>query len=83
MRTGYWLQNEYIYGPGGYSGFRIYQSRIYGPAGDTHYSIRNDRVYLRNVGLTDFAIEGTFIVGPSDHLPWMKDSSSVPEKTTG
>lgn len=76
MRTGYWLQNEFIYGPAGYTGYRVYQGRIFGHAGDTRYSIRNDRVYLRNVGVTGYAIEGTFIVGPSDRLPWMQAQPS-------
>lgn len=71
MYTGYWIKNRSIYGPRGYTGYRIDRRRqILGPQGYTRHWIHRDNVYSALEGNTGYWIDDDRIQGPSAELPW-------------
>ncbi len=68
---GYWIKNGRIYGPSGYTGFRInHRQKIVGRKGDTRHYIYRDHIYSELRGNTGFYLRGDRIFGPSSELPW-------------
>jgi len=43
--TGYWVQDNRVYGPSGYSGYWLEDGRIFGPHGYTSCGIENGYMY--------------------------------------
>ena len=71
MDTGYWINKGSIYGPSGYTGYRIDSRRqIIGRQGDTRHWIYRDHIYSSLEGNTGYWIENDRICGPSSVLPW-------------
>ncbi len=71
MFTGYYIKNQSIYGPNGYTGYRIDRRRqIIGRNGYTRHWIYRDCVYSSLEGNTGYSIDDGKINGPSSDLPW-------------
>lgn len=71
MDTGYWIDKSSIYGPSGYTGYRIDRRRqIIGRHGHTRHWIYRDHVYSSVEGNTGYWIQNDRIYGPSPELPW-------------
>ena len=71
MDTGYWIDKGSIYGPSGYTGYRIDRRRqIIGRQGDTRHWIYRDHIYSSLEGNTGYSIQNGHIHGPSPQLPW-------------
>ena len=71
METGYWIEGGSIYGPFGYTGYRINRRmHIVGHKGDTRHWIYRDHIYSSFEGNTGYYIEEGRICGPSSELPW-------------
>ena len=71
MNTGYYLKGGSIYGPTGYTGYRINRRRqILGHKGYTRHWIHGNHIYSSLEGNTGYYIEKDQICGPTDELPW-------------
>jgi hypothetical protein len=71
MNTGHYIKGGSIYGPTGYTGYRINRRRqILGHKGYTRHWIHGDHIYSSLEGNTGYYIEKDQICGPSDELPW-------------
>jgi hypothetical protein len=71
MDTGYYIKGLSIYGPAGYTGYRINRRKhIIGRKGDTRHWIYGDHIYSSLEGNTGYWIENDRICGPSSELPW-------------
>ena len=71
MDTGYRINNRSIYGPSGYTGYRIDRRRqIIGRLGYTRHWIHRDNIYSSLEGNTGYWIHDGHIMGPSSELPW-------------
>jgi hypothetical protein len=71
MDTGYYFNGSSIYGPSGYTGYRINRRKhIIGHKGDTRHWIYGDHIYSSLEGNTGYWIEKDRICGPSSDLPW-------------
>ena len=76
MDTGYYIKSNSIYGPSGYTHYRIDQRRqIVGPQGYTRHWIHRDHIYSSIEGNTGYFIEKDRICGPSNQLPWTQQMS--------
>lgn|GEM_PF-3093016 len=74
MDTGYWINKGSIYGPSGYTGYRIdRRKQIIGPQGYTRHWIYRGHIYSSLEGNTGYSIENGRICGPSPELPWKQD----------
>jgi len=72
MNTGYYIQNNYIYGPTMPGQFYIQDGYIYGPKNNGLYYIQNNYIYgSKESG--KFYIQDGYIYGPTQDLPWMAD----------
>ncbi|MBN1764364.1 MAG: hypothetical protein JW860_03825 [Sedimentisphaerales bacterium] len=72
MDTGYYLENNSICGPGGFSQARVSESGyIYTPNGYTYCWIWGSYIYSLDLGYTRFYLNNNRIHGPSGKLPWM------------
>lgn len=71
--TGFWIKNSSIYGPSGYTGYRVDRRRqIVGPQGYTRHWIYRDQIYSNMEGNTGFTVKEGRILGPSTELPWQQ-----------
>jgi len=70
MYTGYYIDNNYIYGPTFSGQFYIDNNYIYGPQNGGKYYIDNNYIYgPKKSG--KFYIEDQYIYGPDKILPWL------------
>jgi hypothetical protein len=78
MDTGYYIKGLAIYGPAGYTGYRINRRKhIIGRKGDTRHWIYGEHIYSSLEGNTGYWIEdGGRICGPSSELPWEQNMVS-------
>jgi hypothetical protein len=71
MHTGYYIKSNSIYGPAGYTGYRINRRRqIIGRQGYTRHWIHRDNIFSSLEGNTGYWIDKDQIMGPSNDLPW-------------
>lgn len=71
MFTGYYIKNNSIYGPAGYTGYRVNRRRqIIGRQGYTRHWIHRDNIFSTMEGNTGYFIVDDHIQGPSSELPW-------------
>jgi hypothetical protein len=82
MDTGYWIRGGSIYGPCGYTGYRINRRKhIIGRKGDTRHWIYGDHIYSSLEGNTGYWIESDRIFGPASELPWEQTMVSRVQRT--
>lgn len=71
--TGYFIRNNYIYGPSFGGQFYIQGNYIYGPRNGGRFCIDSGGlIYGPSGQLTSFRIQGTSIMGPDQRLPWLE-----------
>jgi hypothetical protein len=78
MDTGYYIKGLSIYGPAGYTGYRINRRKR---KGDTRHWIYGDHIYSSLEGNTGYWIEGDRICGPTSELPWQQTMVSRVKRT--
>ena len=71
MYTGYYIQDNYIYGPQDSGRFYIQDGYIWGPRNGGRFYIQ-DKYIWGPVDGGRFYIEDGYIYGPSKDLPWMR-----------
>ena len=68
--SGFWIEDKYIYGPGGSTQYWIDDGHIYGPNGYTNHWIEDGIIYSTSGGNTRCWIDDNRIYGPKEKLPW-------------
>ena len=76
MYTGFWIQNNYIYGPTDSGKFWVQDGYIWGPRNSGKYWVQDGYIWgPRESG--KFWIDDGHIYGPHKDVPWAQDPISV------
>ncbi|MDX1795199.1 MAG: hypothetical protein R3219_00630 [Hydrogenovibrio sp.] len=76
MDTGYWIEDDTIWGPKASGEFHIQDGYIVGPYNSGIWWIENHRIWGPGEA-GEFRIENGQIFGPSDELPWLNKQSGA------
>lgn len=69
--TGYYIRNNFIYGPSFGGQFYFVGSYIYGPKNNGRFSVDSSgAIYGPGGQTTGFYVQGSTILGPDLNLPW-------------
>jgi len=72
LYTGYYIQDQYIYGPKRTGRYWIQDGYIYGPGSNGRYYLSDNYVYGPG-SQGRFYIQDGYIYGPSRDVPWLPD----------